>query len=242
MLTLVRLRLFIIKRGHSLSFTRCEDWMKSSVFWSHGAPRGTWARPPGLERPVRSSLKAWCCSPAPCPISWLGVSLPIRHPQLDQLCLSRASSRPLRLQQSQAAVKGTRRFLYLPLHPEACVSNVWMWITPMTKPSSHKMLWFLDFLYERGVCMELHYVHFRSGVPGSRLLCRRAHNYSKINSLMTSPKTGTNSKQNKRCSFLWLRNWTGVSMQSECMAFATWGSSVLITACPHFTVTCPHSK
>ena len=56
-------------------------------------------------------------------------------------------------------------------------------------------------LYERGVCMELHYVHFRSGVPGSRLLCRRTHNYSKINSLMTSPKTGTNSKQNKRCSF-----------------------------------------
>ena len=232
MLTSVRLRLFIIKRGHSLSFTRCEDWTKSSVFsWSHGAPRGTWARPPGFERPVRSSLKAWCCSPAPCPISWLGVSLPVRHPPARPACLSRASSRPLRLQQSQAAVKGTRHFLYLPLHPEACVSNVRIWITPMTKPSSHKMLWFLDFLYERGVCMELHYVHFRSGVPGSRLLCQRTHNYSKINSLMTSPKTGTNSKQNKRCSFLWFK-------ELDWSLYAEWvyGICNMGVLCPHHSL------
>ena len=138
--------------------------------------------------------------PLHAPVSWLRVSLPVRRPQLDQLCISRAPS----LTSAAAGAeprghKGHTSLQYSSLHPEACFKRKDM---NHTKALSHKMLWFLDFLYERGVCMELHYVHFRSGVPGSRLLCRRTHNYSKINSLMTSPKTGTNSKQNKRCSFL----------------------------------------
>ena len=87
--------------------------------------------------------------PLHAPVSWLRVSLPVRRPQLDQLCISRAPS----LTSAAAGAeprghKGHTSLQYSPLHPEACFKRKDM---NHTKASSHKMLWFLDFLFELGV-------------------------------------------------------------------------------------------
>ena len=87
--------------------------------------------------------------PLHAPVSWLRVSLPVRRPQLDQLCISRAPS----LTSAAAGAeprghKGHTSLQYSSLHPEACFKRKDM---NHTKALSHKMLWFLDFLFELGV-------------------------------------------------------------------------------------------
>lgn len=79
-LTSVRLRLFVIKRGHSLRFTHCEDWMKLSLFsGSHGVPPGT-GQSPGFERPWGHHSRHDAARLLRGPVSGLRVSLPVRCP------------------------------------------------------------------------------------------------------------------------------------------------------------------
>ena len=62
--------------------------------------------------------------PLHAPVSWLRVSLPVRCPQLDQLCISRAPS--LRSAAAGAEPRGHKEHTslqYSPLHPEACFKH-----------------------------------------------------------------------------------------------------------------------